>query len=364
MPTFTYFVYTADALDFSGGTVRLDPNYDTEEDRRVVTLQDNDANLDGDFTNDETGADGNQRGTVYESDGTTLANVDGSFVFNDRIYAESQLTLTGDDGSEIQVYVLESGGDFVGYLPSAPLLRDVDYSYTSHNVINDDELTGYYRYLYPQYVGEDATDPGEYSEIEGAVVVCFTPNSQVTTPKGPQRIRTLAVGDYVLTRDRGYQPIRWIHRRTLSRPMIADQPHLAPIVFERNALGPGCPQRRMKVSPQHRMLIESHMSALLFADSAILAPAKGLVNGRSVYQDQSGAPVTYVHLLFDQHEVIEVDGLFSESYHPGEWVLSAAEDAVRQELFQIFPELATDLRAYGPTCYPAVSVREARLLRA
>jgi len=364
MPSYSYFVYTADALDFSGGTVRLDSAYDSDEDRRVVTLQDNDGVLDGDFTYDETGTDGNQRGTVYESDGSTLARIDGSYVSNDRIYAENQLTLTGEDGSEIQVFVLESGGDFVGYLPTSPLSRDVDYTYSNANVINDDELTGYYRYLYRQYLGDDGTDPGAYSEIEGAVVVCFTPNSQVTTARGMRRIRDLRVGDLVLTRDRGYQPIRWLYRRSLSRACLAQTPHLAPIIFEPDALGPGSPRRRMKVSPQHRMLIESHLSELLFANDAILAPAKGLVNGRTVYQDQSGAPVTYVHLLFDQHEVIEVDGLYSESYHPGEWVLNSSEEPLRQELFQLFPELETNLGAYGPTCYPSITVQEARLLKA
>ncbi len=362
MPTHRYFVYTADALSFSGGSVRLSSDVDPDTDRRVVSISDNDNTLDGDFTRDERGADTNQRGTVYESDGSTLARVDGDYIYNDRIYAENQIVLTGDDGSQITLYALESGGEFIGYLPTTPLSRNVNYSYETHNVINDDELTGYNRYKYWQYVGEDETDAGSYSDIEGATVVCFTPNAQVTTPEGLRRIRKLNIGDQVLTRDRGYQTVRWIYRRRLSRFDLQKNPHLAPIVFERDALGPGCPKRRFKVSPQHRILIETHMSHLLFASHAILAPAKGLVNGDTVYQDQSCAPITYVHLMFDQHEVIETDGLYSESYHPGEWVLTASQTHVRQELFQIFPELETSLSAYGPTCYPSVSVQEARLL--
>lgn len=362
MPTHTYFVYTAEAFTVSGSSLRLASDFDAAEDRRVVSISDNDGVLDGDFTNDERGYDTNQRGTVYESDGTTLARFGSSTFSNTRIYAEQQLLLTGSDGSQIKVYMLECNGTFVGYLPTAPLSKNVSYSYTVDNVINDDELTGQYSYLRPYYGGVDSTDPANYSDLQGATVVCFTPNSQVTTPQGPRRIRDLVAGDLVLTLDRGYQPLRWIFRRTLPRGWIAADPHLAPIVFERGALGPNRPLRRMKVSPQHRMLIESELSELLFANQAILAPAKGLVNGATVYQDTSGAPVTYVHLLFDHHEVIEVDGLWSESYQPGSWVLNGAEEALKAELFELFPELSADPDAYGPSCYPAISVQEARVL--
>lgn len=364
MPTHDFFVYTPDALTFSGGTIRINSGFDPLSDRRVVSLTDDDSTLDGDFTRNERGIDSNQRATVFESDGSTLARIGGDFVQNDQIYAENQYVLTGDDGSEITVYALESGGTLIGYLPTAPLLRDVNYSYRTHNVINDDELTGSYQYWYRQYLGEDATDAGSYDDIQGAVIVCFTPNAQVTTPEGSRRIRDLAVGDRVLTRDNGYQTLRWKYHRRLSRADLDRQPHLAPIIFEPDALAPGCPKRRLKVSPQHRILIESHMSGLLFASNAILAPAKGLVNGTSVRQDQSGMPVTYVHLMFDRHEVIEADGLYSESYHPGAWALAAAEDAVRRELFEIFPALEANLNAYGPTCYPSINAQEARLLKA
>ncbi|WP_420002674.1 Hint domain-containing protein [Arenibacterium sp. LLYu02] len=357
MPTYTYFVYTAEAFSLSGGRLSLASDFDATDDRRVVSITDNDSLLDGDYSSDERGYDTNQRATVYESDGTTLARIGSSTYSNARIYAEEQLILTGSDGSQIKVYVLESNGTVIGYLPTAPLSKGVTYSYSVTNVINDAELS---RYDY--YYGPDATDPGAYSDIHGATVICFTPNSQVTTPDGYCRLRDLQVGDLVLTRDRGFQPVRWIYRRRLSKAALTEAPHLAPIVFEPGSLGDQQPSRRMKVSPQHRMLIESQLSELLFANDAILVPAKGLVNGRTVYQDDTGAPVTYLHVMFDQHEVIEVDGLWSESYHPGSWVLNGAEEALKAELFELFPELSADPDAYGPSCYPAISVQEARVL--
>ena len=67
-------------------------------------------------------------------------------------------------------------------------------------------------------------------------------------------------------------------------------------------------------------------------------PAIQLVNGSTIRQ-QAGGTVTYVHILFDQHEIIYAEGAPSESFHPGKQALSALEAPVREELFRIMPNL-------------------------
>ena len=52
----------------------------------------------------------------------------------------------------------------------------------------------------------------EVSEIENSI--CFTPGTRMATPMGARDIATLKVGDLVVTRDYGLQPIRWIQHRT------------------------------------------------------------------------------------------------------------------------------------------------------
>ena len=52
-----------------------------------------------------------------------------------------------------------------------------------------------------------------FSEIEN--IICFMPGTRIATPKGARDIATLRVGDLVVTRDHGLQPIRWIQRRTV-----------------------------------------------------------------------------------------------------------------------------------------------------
>ncbi|MBY8974333.1 Hint domain-containing protein [Rhodobacteraceae bacterium NNCM2] len=50
--------------------------------------------------------------------------------------------------------------------------------------------------------------------------------------------------------------------------------------------------------------------------------------------------MTYIHLLFDRHEIIWAEGLPCESLHPGEEALSGMDRAARDEVLAIFPELA------------------------
>ena len=56
--------------------------------------------------------------------------------------------------------------------------------------------------------------------------------------------------------------------------------------------------------------------------------------------DVSGT--TYIHIMFDQHEVILSDGAWTESFQPGDVSLAGIGQAQRDEIFALFPELATE----------------------
>jgi len=49
--------------------------------------------------------------------------------------------------------------------------------------------------------------------------------------------------------------------------------------------------------------------------------------------------VTYVHIMFDQHEVVFSDGLATESFYTGDQAMAALAPAARAEIKAIFPEL-------------------------
>ncbi len=93
----------------------------------------------------------------------------------------------------------------------------------------------------------------------------------------------------------------------------------------------------------------------------LLVSAKHLIDSKLVTQDE-GHDVTYIHMMFDEHEVVYAEGAPSESFHPGEVGLSAVSDPAREELFALFPELRSNMANYGDTARRCLKKHEASLL--
>lgn len=158
---------------------------------------------------------------------------------------------------------------------------------------------------------------------------CFVTGTLVRTPDGERRVEDLVPGDLVLTRDNGAQPLRWIGKTT-----VTGQGSLAPIRFAPGAIGN---TRELLVSPQHRMLISGWQAELIHGQDEVLAAATHLVNGDTITR-MPCRRVTYVHLLFDRHEILEAEGVPTESFHPGDYLMSRDAD-LRAEIVELFPEL-------------------------
>ncbi|WP_299149975.1 tandem-95 repeat protein [uncultured Tateyamaria sp.] len=213
---------------------------------------------------------------------------------------------------------------------------------------------------YRDAAGEDA---GElvFTNIEN-VIPCFTPGTLIATPTGERRVEDLAVGDRVITRDNGIQEICWVGQRAMSGAEFANAAHLRPVLIQKDALGNGLPERDMLVSPQHRVLIASDKTALYFDESEVLVAAKHLTAMEGI-DVVDVSETTYIHVMFDQHEVILSDGAWTESFQPGDQTLASMGDAQRAEILELFPELETEtgIRAYS-AARRSLKKHEARLL--
>lgn len=183
-----------------------------------------------------------------------------------------------------------------------------------------------------------------FTDIE-LIVPCFTTGTQIETPAGPRPVESLQPGDLVLTLDDGAQPLRWVGQRRLGLADLVADPSLQPVEIEAHSFGPDVPDRAIRVSPQHRILFSGAACELYFGTEEVLVPAIHLMDGRAVRQRLSA--VTYVHLMFDRHQIVQTHGLWSESYQPGERTLDAMPDPQREELLKLFPELCE------PGAYPA-----------
>jgi len=201
----------------------------------------------------------------------------------------------------------------------------------------------------------------EIEEVTGPI--CFTPGTLIATPKGEVAVEALREGDKVITRDNGIQEIRWVGKRTLERAELAEKPHFKPILLKKGCLGHGLPERDMVVSPQHRVLVASEMTELYFNETEVLVPAKHLTRKWGISQLET-LRATYIHLMFDRHEVVLSNGAWTESFQPGEQSLSTMGEDVRNEIFALFPELKTPV---GVNDYAAarrsLKAHEAQLLQ-
>jgi len=134
------------------------------------------------------------------------------------------------------------------------------------------------------------------------------------------------------------QEIRWVGRRDLTGQELCQAPNLKPVLIRAGSLGRGLPERDMMVSPQHRMLINNNRSALYFDEREVLAAAKHLTGMEGVDTVEASG-VSYIHFMFDQHEVVLSNGAWTESFQPGEQVMDGMGDAQRNEIYDLFPEL-------------------------
>lgn len=207
----------------------------------------------------------------------------------------------------------------------------------------------YFRQGQSQYFGT-----GQKVPIPAPAVPCFHAGSLIDTPQGPRLIETLRTGDQVLTLDRGTQRLRWI-----GRSRVSGLGSLAPIRIMAGALGN---RHTVLVSPNHRILVSSARAELLFGQSEVLVAAKFLVNGTDI-RAEPRRQADYLHLMFERHELVCCEGLWSESLMAGPMALQALDADARAELQAIFPDPLAAARA-ARSVRTSLNRGEAALLRA
>lgn len=167
--------------------------------------------------------------------------------------------------------------------------------------------------------------------VSGFGPPCFVAGTRVAVPGGSARVEDLSVGDLVITQDNGARPLRWIGRRA-----VPGRGAFAPVRICAGALGD---HDTLLVSPQHRILLSDWRAQMYMGEDEVLCPAAALVNGDTIHRAPRDE-VIYVHLMFDDHEIVFAEGLATESFLVGDY-LCHETSALREEIIAIFPELGT-----------------------
>ena len=276
-------------------------------------------------------------------DGTTSFNV----LDNDVSPVGSTLTITHINGQPVSYDPVTGGGTTI----TLPTGQQVTLGPNGELTVVGDGDEEDFNFTYTVTDGNN-TDTGF---VNATSVPCFVAGTRIATPLGERAVETLMPGDLVLTQDDGPQPLRWIGTRTV--PAKGDH---APILIRQGTFG--CDADVM-VSPLHRVLVRDSVAELLFGDAEVLVAAKDLVNDSSI-RPMTGGHVTYVHLMFDKHQVVFTQGLATESFLPGPQTTKSFERDIVDEICSIFPELdPVSGTGYSPAARRTLRHYEANLLR-
>lgn len=284
---------------------------------------------------------------------------------------EDPLVLNGENGTD----TLRLEGDWTLTLTNDVTLNDgsgdtVTDIFTSADV---DNITGFPSDLDGTVTwgtvttggGDDVPIDVVFRNFEEIAAACFTAGTVVETDKGFVAIETLREGDLVKTR-RGFQPVRWTGTKRMDHIDLMANPKMLPIRVPAGAFGGGLPTRDVLFSPQHRVVVRSAIVDRVAGSEEALVAVKHLVgyNGIEVAGDLRN--VCYVHIATDEHDVVTVEGIESETLHFGSEALKMLPDHAVRELTNIFPDIEARLASDAPSmsALPFLKGRQGRAIAA
>lgn len=97
----------------------------------------------------------------------------------------------------------------------------------------------------------------------------------------------------------------------------------------------------------------------MFGEPEVLAAAVHLIGMPGITRATPGR-ISYVHILFDEHQLVCADGVWSESFRPGQHSLAGLERGRRQEFFALFPDLSAGVPY--PAARMMLNSKEVRML--
>ncbi|WP_425073939.1 Hint domain-containing protein [Sagittula sp. S175] len=186
--------------------------------------------------------------------------------------------------------------------------------------------------------------------------VCFCKGTRLATATGPVRVEKLRPGDRLL--DWSGTPVTVL--ACISTHYPAPPADWRPIVIDPDAFGPGFPERRLRISPQHRLC----MPGIDPVSLPILGPAKGFTSLPRIRQRGNGQPVTYYHIVTERHALLCSEGLPSESLLLARNTLRLLQPETRFKLLKAL-RLTEDSYTSHPAATPCgtlLSMRDTRKL--
>lgn len=177
--------------------------------------------------------------------------------------------------------------------------------------------------------------------------------ANLRTPCGARRVENIRVGDLIVTRDAGLQPVRVVFSRTVTAAELAADPSLAPVRLAARAIAPMMPAAPLLVAPGHRLLIPGWRLEDKDDREMTLLPARELAGvSDTIHTARDTGDVTYYNIVFDEHVVFCANGMPVESFRPTPAALDAVDRHVGDDIARLFPSLREKPETYPASRYP------------
>ena len=184
----------------------------------------------------------------------------------------------------------------------------------------------------------------------------------IETPAGPRPAGDLSVGDTVLTRDRGAQPLLWTGTRRVEAAQLLAMPALRPLQIAPSALGIDSPDGTLSLSPGHRVLVSGPAARALFQTDDVLVELMHMRDRPGIALDHRAGAVSYVHLALGTPDLLSAGGLWVESFDAARTDLATLSPANRAALFKAFPALQDAPSTPTLPAHRVLSLSEAAIL--
>ncbi|MDG2339566.1 MAG: Hint domain-containing protein [Paracoccaceae bacterium] len=171
------------------------------------------------------------------------------------------------------------------------------------------------------------------NSLESCALLCVVNGTSVATKRGSVPVEELCLGDNVLTRDSGFQPIVWIGARRIKT--VDERPLVIPSGSYRDV----CAERDLLLSPHHRILRYEGAKSVYTHLEEVLVQAKDVGIAAPVRSALVGA--WYFHVLFESHQIILANGVWIESLMPTQHMIDGLCARNRASMMQQLPALAT-----------------------
>lgn len=137
----------------------------------------------------------------------------------------------------------------------------------------------------------------------------FGAGTLILTLDGALPVEELQIGDRVITRDGGAQPLLWLRRSLVTADEMSLSPKIRPVRLTAGALARDVPNGDTLLSPRHRLLIRGAVAQTLFGTTEVVANILDLLNGTTITRAQDVPAITYVQMCFAAPQIVYADGL-------------------------------------------------------